>query len=159
MPYIIDGNNVIGSSPDIGVDDSQGREKLILLVEKFQSRKNNNVILVFDGEPKDAAYENKISNKFKVIYPRYGMSADTVIKNILDEYNNFKDVILISSDRELKTFSKKKGVKTINSIEFYYELKRTYKIHNKVEKNKKQIDVEVSSNEVDHWMKVFSSQE
>ena len=34
-----------------------------------------------------------------------------------------------------------------------------YKITNKVEKNKKQIDIEVSSNEVDHWMKVFSDSE
>ena len=159
MPYIIDGNNLIGTSPDITIEDSDGREKIILLAEKFQNRKKNNVILVFDGEPKDAAYENIVNYKFKVIYPRYGMSADEVIKNILNEYNNFKNVILISSDRELKTFAKKKGAKTINSIEFYYELKRTYKIANKVEKNKKKIDIEVSSNEIDHWMKVFSNPE
>jgi len=156
MPYIIDGNNLIGSSPDIKIEDIDGREKIIALAEKFQGRKKNNVLLVFDGEPKNAAYENAINNKFKVIYPRFGMSADEVIKNILDEYNNFKDVILISSDRDLKTFAKKKGAKTINSIEFYYELKRSYKIANKVEKNNKKIDIEVSTNEVDHWMKVFS---
>jgi len=159
MPYIIDGNNLIGSSPDIGIDDLQGREKLMALVEKFQNRKKNNIILVFDGEPKDSAYETKVNNKLRILYPRYGDTADTVIKNILDDYNNFKDVVLISSDRELKTFAKKKGAKTINSIEFYFELKRVYKIHNKVEKNKKKIDVEVSRNEVDHWMKIFSSSE
>ena len=139
MPYIIDGNNLIGTSPDIAIEDIDGREKITVLVEKFQNRKNNNVILVFDGEPKNAAYENTINGKFKVLYPRYGMSADDVIKNMLEEYTNFKDVILISSDRELKTFAKKKGAKTINSIEFYYELKRTYKIANKVEKNRKKI--------------------
>jgi predicted RNA-binding protein with PIN domain len=159
MPYIIDGNNLIGSSPDIGIDDPQGREKLIVLVEKYQNRKKNNIILVFDGEPKDSAYETKVNNKLKVVYPRYGESADITIKNILDDYNNFKDVVLITSDRELKTFAKKKGAKTVNSIEFYYELKRVYKLHNKVEKNKKKIDIEVSSNEVDHWMKIFSNPE
>ncbi len=159
MPYIIDGNNLIGSSPDIAIEDSDGREKIILLSEKFQNRKKNNVILVFDGEPKESAYENIVNNKFKILYPRFGMSADELIKNILKEYNDFKDVILISSDRELKTFAKKKGAKTINSIEFYYELKRTYKIANKVEKNTKKIDVEVSNNEIDHWMRVFSKSE
>lgn len=159
MPYIIDGNNLIGCSPDIGIEDSGGREKIVLLVEKFQKRKNNNVLLVFDGEPKEGGYETKRGNKFKVIYPRYGKTADEVIKGILDEYNNYKDVILISSDRELKTYAKKKGAKTINSIEFYFELKRSYKIYNKTENNTKQINVEVSSNEVDHWMKIFSNPE
>jgi len=85
MPYIIDGNNLIGSSPDIAIEDIDGREKITLLAEKFQNRKKNNVILVFDGEPKASAYENSVNNKFKILYPRFGMSADELIKKILEE--------------------------------------------------------------------------
>lgn len=115
MPYIIDGDNLIGSSPDIVLEDPEARSKLIYIVQKFQENKNSNVTLVFDGEPENGVQREDINTKFCVRYPQYGNSADDEIKNILEGFHYFKDVTLVSSDRELKAFAKKKGAKTINS--------------------------------------------
>jgi predicted RNA-binding protein with PIN domain len=96
-----------------------------------------------------------ISEKFCIRYPLPGSSADDEIKQILNGFQYFKDVIVVTSDRDLRTFAKKKGAKIINSIEFYFELKRVSRIHGKKEETKKRIDTQLSDTEVEQWMKIF----
>lgn len=157
MPYIIDGDNLIGSSPDITQEDPDARTKLISIVQNFQERKNSNVTVVFDGAPQSGVHREEVRTKFCVRYPRNGSNADEEIKHILDGLNYFKDVILVTSDRDLKDYAKKKGAKTVNSIEFYYELKRISRISGKQEESRKRIDAELSDMEVDQWMKIFEN--
>lgn len=155
MPYIIDGNNLLGSAPDIAPDDPDARNKIILIVGKFQEDKNSNVIIVFDGAPHNGVRRQEISSKFTILYPHYGNSADDEIREILCSFNYFKDVVLVSSDRSLKDFAREKGAKTINSIEFYFELKRFTHKHGKKEAKQKRIDAKISDKEIDQWMKIF----
>ena len=157
MPYIIDGNNLIGSAPDFSFEDTEARKKLLYIVRKYQESRNNNIILVFDGEPENGSYRQPLTNKFTVIYPRYGNSADDEIRKLLNSYVDYRNVVLVSSDRELKTFARHKGARTVNSIEFYFELKRVYRINGKKEENLRRINTTVSDTEVDHWLKVFNS--
>ena len=156
MPLIIDGNNLIGSSPDISLSDPEARKKLVYLLKKYQETRNNNIIIVFDGQPSEGAFIPKGSNKFSVKFPKYGQTADDEIRRIVSKYNDYKEVVLITSDRELKSFAKTKGAKTVNSIEFYFELKRTYRLNGRKEELQKRIHTSVSESEVDHWLKVFS---
>jgi len=158
MPYVIDGNNLIGFSPDIDYDDPESRIKLIDLVKKYQSVKKNNIILVFDGEPENGPHYQKYSNKFRIIYPNYGESADEVIKKILMEFSNLNDVIVITSDRELRQYSKDKGAKVINSIEFYHEIKRVSKLYKKKRISDKRINIKLSEKEIDNWLKIFNDE-
>ena len=155
MPYIIDGDNVIGSSPDISLEDDKARPKLIYITRKFQENKKNNVTIVFDGKPENGVQREDISEKFCVRYPPAGSSADEEIKRILNGFSHFKDVIVVTSDRELRTFAKKKGAKIINAIEFYFQLRRISRIHGKKEETEKRIDAQLSDTEVDQWMKIF----
>jgi predicted RNA-binding protein with PIN domain len=155
MPYIIDGDNLIGGSPDISLDDPECRTKLIFIVRKFQEARNNKITIVFDGHPENGVNRENISEKLLVCYPNNGSSADEEIKHILAGFHYFKDVILVTSDRDLKSFAKKKGAKTINSIEFYFELKRYSHISGKKEETRKRIEGEISDQEVDQWMKIF----
>jgi predicted RNA-binding protein with PIN domain len=155
MPYIIDGDNVIGSSPDISLEDPKARPKLIYITRKFQENKKNNVTIVFDGMPESGVQREDISEKFCVRYPPAGSSADDEIKRILSGFSHFKDVIVVTSDRELRTYAKKKGAKIINSVEFYFQLKRISRIHGKKEETEKRIDAQLSDTEVEQWMKIF----
>jgi len=155
MPVIIDGNNLIGSSPDIRLSEPGAREKIMHLLENYQNRKKCNLIIVFDGEPDTHTHNNVLKEKLTVIYPFYGNTADDEIKRLLDSYNDFKDVILVSSDSDLKSFAKEKGAKIINSIEFYFELKRIYREHGLKAENLKRINTKLSKTEVDQWLKVF----
>jgi predicted RNA-binding protein with PIN domain len=156
MPYIIDGNNLVGSAPDIPPGDPEARTKILYLVEKFQEGKKNNIIVVFDGEPHTGVRRQELSSRFSVLYPQYGNTADDEIREILDGFTSCKDVVLVSSDRALKTMAREKGARTINSIEFYYELKRFSHIRGKKEASQKRIDAEISDREIDLWMKIFN---
>lgn len=158
MPYIIDGNNLIGSSPDMSLEESGVRQKTIQMVRRFQQNRNNKVIVVFDGEPDGTSHRQELGSKFLVVYPRYGQSADDEIKHILDSYNDFRDVVLITSDRELKSYARKLGARTVNSIEFYFKLKREYRETGKREESQKRIDTRLSEREVDQWMKIFNDE-
>lgn len=158
MPYIIDGNNLIGSSPDMSLEESGVRQKITHMVRKFQQNRNNKVIVVFDGEPEGTSHRQEMGPKFLVMYPRYGQSADDEIKHILDSYNDFRDVVLITSDRELKSYARKLGARTVNSIEFYFKLKREYRETGKREESQKRIDTRLSDQEVDQWMKIFNDE-
>ena len=155
MPYIIDGNNLIGCSPDIELSDPESRNKLISLLRRYQRNRNNKIILVFDGEPDGIGSRDDPSSKFTIRYPTYGHTADEEIKRQLSGYTTCKDVVLVTSDRELKTFARDKGARTVNSIEFYFELKRVNRIQGARDESQKRIEASISNREVDQWLKIF----
>ena len=55
MPYIIDGNNLIGCSADISLQDPEARKKLMTLLKSFQETRKTKVTVFFDGEPDEIA--------------------------------------------------------------------------------------------------------
>jgi len=93
-----------------------------------------------------------------VVYPRYGLSADDEIKRILENFQHVKETILVTTDRELKTFAKEQGVRTINSIEFYFTLKKAFVSQGRKEETLKRVNTRVSQNEVEQWMKIFNNE-
>ncbi|MCK5056573.1 MAG: NYN domain-containing protein [Candidatus Aminicenantes bacterium] len=155
MPYIIDGNNLIGSSTDIALEDPGARKKILEIVRKYQQSKKRSVIIVFDGEPDGVLHKQPLNEKLTVVYPRYGDSADDEIKRILNRYTYFKDVVLVTSDRELKSYARKKGARIINSTQFHYELKRYYRVQGIKESNQQRINARLSDSEIDQWLKIF----
>jgi len=158
MPYVIDGNNLIGCAPDFSLGDPEARGKMVSLIRKFQESKNTKVTVVFDGEPQGSERLNPINSKLTVMYPRYGLSADDEIKRILENYQNVRDTILVTTDRELKSFAKDKGARTVNSIEFYFVLKKAFASQGKKEETMKRVNTRVSKNEVEQWLKIFNSE-
>ena len=155
MPYVIDGNNLVGCAPDISLDDPQAKTKIINIARNFQENKRCSVIMVFDGPPGKGVRREELSARFTVLYPREGSSADEEIRQILSGFNYFKDVVLVTSDRKLKDFAREKGAKTLNSIEFYFELKRLSLVSGEKQENLKRINTELSDREVDQWLKIF----
>ena len=159
MPLLIDGNNLIGTIPFLNLEDDNAKEKLIAIVQSYQARKKNNIILFFDGQPLHCPLEEKINRKFTVRYPRFEeMNADREIKRQLDSYNDFRNVTLVTSDRDLKEYAKKKKARIMNSIEFYHIIKHYYRIQGKQLENKQRINVELSDSEIDQWMRVFDDE-
>lgn len=155
MPYIIDGNNLIGSCPEIALDDPQARDKLIAILQSFQESKKTKITLVFDGDPQRGNHRVPITPKLAVLYPTYGNTADEEIKHQLEKYTNLREVVLVTSDRELKNYARDKGARTINSIEFYYEMKKVARHSVKQEETLKRVNTKLSQNEVEQWMKIF----
>ncbi len=159
MPYIIDGNNLIGCSPDISLDDPEARSKMVAMVRKFQERKKTRIILVFDGEPWSGLVRDPTASKLQLVFPRHpGGSADDEIKRLLEGYKQLNDLMVVTSDRELKRHVRDKGARTINSIEFYFELRKVCYLENRKEESLKRVNTRVSASEVEQWLKIFNEE-
>ncbi len=159
MPYIIDGNNLIGCSGDISLQEPDARKKLLTLLRSFQETRKTRVTIVFDGEPDETQFASACGNKLAVVFPAIGLSADDEIKKIIQQYSNLRDIVLVSSDRELKKYAREKGARTMNSIEFYFVLKKASRIHGLREEKMKRVNTQLSNREVDQWLEIFNGKE
>lgn len=159
MPYIIDGNNLLGCAQDICPEEPESREKLIELVGQYQTRKNCSITLVFDGHPSGGVRVQELSPKYTVLYPHVGNSADHEIKEIMEGLHYFRDVTLVTSDGELRRLARQNGARLMNSQEFYFLMKRTARANGKLFEKHKRMDAELSEKEVNSWLKVFERME
>lgn len=119
LHYIIDGNNLIGKMTDIrSKDKNSEREKLAFVLERFFGNKKAKVTLHFDGHKN---LPIKVSG-IKLIYSE-NRTADEMIKNEIERESNRKNIVLISSDNNLKEFARVCSCAVKNSEDFIRELK------------------------------------
>lgn len=135
--YIIDGNNLIGKTPELkGVDKQLFREKLAFILERYFYSKKVKVSLHFDG------FQNsQIRVKgLNIIYSENRI-ADDKIRDEISYAKNPKLITLISSDNALRDFAKKNSCTIISSEEFNREMNKSTK-NNDEEKLINEIDNE-----------------
>ena len=157
MAYLIDGNNLIGYLFPFALRDPQSRLSLISKLLVLQRIKNTKVTLVFDGPPDPAISDEEFPLEFfTVLYPSYGQNADMVIKEIVSKQKDLRNYFVVSSDREILTFSRKKGAKGLTCKEFNRILKAAVKENKKLSEMKKHTD-DLSPLEIDQWSEIFKS--
>ena len=84
---------------------------------------------------------------------------EAVLTSLINDLDTHaKETVLVTTDRELKSFAKEKGIRTINSIEFYFILKKAFVSQGKKEETLKRVNTRVSQNEVEQWLKIFNSE-
>ena len=155
MPYLIDGNNFIGFIAPSELRNPQSRYALIGRLLAFQEIKNTKIYLVFDGPP-DPNISDSIfpQDKFSVLYPEIGENADAVIMNVILKQTDRRQFFVVSSDREIKDFSKLNGAKRMDCKDFNKLLKATLKEHKKLKANEKHV-IFPSPLEIHNWMDIF----
>lgn len=155
MPYLIDGNNLMGHIFPHGFREKQSKYNLIYDLLIFQRRKRTRVFVVFDGaaEPGLEKFQKK---EFSIIYPPLGQKADGIIKEIISRETDLRRFFVVSSDREIKRFAKSKGAKALSSKEFNRELKTALKQNRKFQEFQKEVS-ELSPLEINHWLMIFKN--
>ena len=141
IKYIIDGNNLIGKIKSIQnlqkTEKQTAREKLAFLIEDYFRNKNFKVSLHFDGYP-----NLPINISFtKIIYSRV-KTADEKIKDEISASKNPKNLVVITSDNNLKEFARVCSCTIISSEEFSAELTRRSEKNDEEERIKSMNDVE-----------------
>jgi predicted RNA-binding protein with PIN domain len=155
VAYLIDGNNFIGHSSPADLRDPQSKHRLISKLQMFQRHKNTRVIVVFDGSPDpDLSGEKYRGKKFSVIFPFFDQNADEVIKKIISQQTDIRRFFVVSSDREIKNFAKRKRANPLTCEEFERELKLALKEHRESRAEEKNV-TSPSSFEVNQWLKIF----
>jgi hypothetical protein len=117
MIILIDGYNVLKMVfPKALVDENQ-REKFIGQLARYAHMTHNKLYVVFDGgdESRPLFLQRR---DITIVYSGYRDSADTVIKGLLEEEQQ-KEVLLVSTDRELNRYAAAYDIPSMESLVFY----------------------------------------
>jgi predicted RNA-binding protein with PIN domain len=93
------------------------RLKLIHFVERLQPQgsSKNEVTIVFDGRPGLFSWQG--AGGIKVLFSME-QSADDVIRRLVAEANNKKNIVVVSNDKELFLATRAQGAKIVNVQKF-----------------------------------------
>ncbi len=115
MPYIIDGNNVMATlSRDVII----ARRRLIAALTRFIAVNRVSVTVVFDGVPDDEFPEDRRTKSVHILYARPGSDADTRIKELVRRASYKRDIVVVTSDKELGSFASHLGSRILTSHVF-----------------------------------------
>lgn len=157
MAYLIDGSNFIGYTFPYNLKDPQSKYRLVSKLLTFQRQKKTRILLVFDGTPDlNLSGEEFQKKNFSIIFSSYDQNADDIIKEIISKQTDLRRFFVVSSDREIKSFAKKKGAVHLNCKEFNRELKTILKEHKKSLETEKKVSSS-SPLEINQWLKIFKN--
>ena len=155
MPYLIDGNNLIGHIPSLDLKDQASRKLLVSRLQIFQEFKKTRVIVVFDGPPDPDISEGSFKDtRFRVCFPPFSQTADNVIEEIVCRQTDLRQFFVVSSDLEIKNFARSKGAKPLDCSEFIRRLKAALKKYDKIAEMDKNT-TPPSPLEVTIWSDIF----
>ena len=121
MTILIDGYNLIKSVEKVSMVSSEQIDRSLRELGRYAKKTANTVIIVFDGGPDLYQATDKIYG-ITVVHSGARMSADDSIKNYLS-VNKSKDIILVSTDRELDAYAVSLGIEYVDSAHFYALMK------------------------------------
>jgi predicted RNA-binding protein with PIN domain len=116
MPYLIDGNNLLGSWGGPRGDD--GRAEVVRRVASFCRAKGARATIVFDGHPLRHDMETQTLGGVTIRVPREGQDADDVIRDIVKRAPRAGDLIVVTSDKALYSYVKTLGAKILRAHEW-----------------------------------------
>lgn len=117
MPYLIDGNNLLGSwgGPQ-GEGDS--RTRVVQRVVAFCRARGARATLVFDGRPFREELPRQELGPVALRFPEPGEDADTLIRRLIDGAARPAEITLVSSDRALYSYARTRGAAVLRAHEW-----------------------------------------
>lgn len=154
MAYLIDGNNLLGHLYAGFRRDPAHRSALVGRLQAFQRQSRTRVILVFDGTaPDDFPAPGK--DKFAVLFPPPGESADTLIADIIDKRRDRRNLFVVSSDREIQAVARCAGATPVRCDEFAREMKKVLRAGREAREMDK-AEESASALEIKLWTDAFA---
>jgi predicted RNA-binding protein with PIN domain len=137
MIIIIDGYNFLKSITGTKFISDVQMHQWISYFQKYLSFRGNQIVIVFDAGPSFFESHDK-HGSVEVWYAGQYQTADDWIKKWLTK-NRHKDILLVSSDREIRDWADSLSVVSLSSQEFYQIL------HNVVQEEELEQKVQMQS--------------
>ncbi|MBI1746923.1 MAG: NYN domain-containing protein [Acidobacteria bacterium] len=148
MPYVVDGNNLIGHTTSLHLNDDRSRQALVQKISLFHNAGGGQVVIVFDGEPCGLVPAGLTLGGVRVLYAGGRSDADTKIKSMVSARRNPQDLIVVSSDTAVYNYARQHGAKAMKCHEF--NIKMTEVIKGKsAEESKPEVG------ELNEWYRYF----
>ena len=117
MPYLIDGNNLLGSwGGPRGLDDR--RSEVVRRVAAFCRARNVRATIVFDGHPLRPDMAAQDLGPLSLRVPPPGTDADTVIRELVERAPRPAELIVVTSDKALYSYVKTLGAGVLRAHEW-----------------------------------------
>ena len=117
MPYLIDGNNLLGSwGGPRGEDDR--RAEVVRRVAAFCRARGVRATLVFDGHPLRPDMAMQDLGPLSLRVPPPGTDADTVIRELVERAARPAELIVVTSDKSLGSYVKTLGAAVLRAHEW-----------------------------------------
>jgi len=117
VPYLIDGNNLLGSWGGPAVP-SDGRLEVVRRVAAFCRARGARAVLVFDGQPFRPDLGEQHLGSLSLRFPAAGRDADSVIREIVDRASRPKELVVVTSDRPLYSYARTRGAQVLRAHEW-----------------------------------------
>ncbi len=121
MPYLIDGNNLLGSwgGPAGAVgSDVDARTEVVRRVAAFCRSRGAKAVLVFDGAPFRPELGTQELGLVSLRFPERGRDADSLIREILDRAPRAREFLVVTSDRALYSYALTRGASVVRAHEW-----------------------------------------
>jgi predicted RNA-binding protein with PIN domain len=117
MPYLVDGNNLLGSwgGPRAGQDR---RDEVVRRVAELCRRRRMRATIVFDGAPLRSDHAAQELGPVSVRVPPPGGDADGVIRAIIDRAEHPREWIVVTSDKPLYSYVRTRGASALQTREW-----------------------------------------
>jgi predicted RNA-binding protein with PIN domain len=153
MPYLIDGNNLLGSwgGP---TEEDDGRSTVVRRVAAFCRARNVKATIVFDGHPLRPDLASQDLGPVSIRVPPHGSDADTVIRELVERSARPAELIVVTSDKALYSYVKSLGASVLRAHEW-----------NRVERqaaarapSRERSEKPDREDDVEGWLKVFGEE-
>jgi predicted RNA-binding protein with PIN domain len=117
LPYVIDGNNLLGSwgGPAVPGD---GRLEVLRRVAAFCRARGARATIVFDGAPFRADLGGQDLGRVSVRFPPTGSDADSVIRQMVDGAARPAELTVVSSDKAVYSYARTRGARALSAREW-----------------------------------------
>ncbi|MFC1454070.1 NYN domain-containing protein [Verrucomicrobiota bacterium] len=124
---IIDGYNLIYQLFPENVHTNsaligKSRKNLLILLEPLVNLLARKITVVFDGRIEEPSNKDIESEVIDVVYSPPGMSADTIIENLVWKTDHPENILVVTSDRLERNATSASGADTIASSLFIAKL-------------------------------------
>ena len=152
MPYLIDGNNLLGSwgGPAVPGD---GRLEVVRRVAAFCRAKGARAVLVFDGAPFRSDLDGQQLGAVSLRFPPPGSDADSVIREAIDRAARPGELVVVSSDKPVYSYARTRGAQALRAHE-WNALAREAKP--RAPKDEPLDEKPERENDVEGWLKRFT---
>jgi predicted RNA-binding protein with PIN domain len=117
VPYLIDGNNLLGSWGATR-PPGDGRLEVVRRVAVFCRSKGARATVVFDGAPFRLELGDQHLGPVALRFAPQGGDADSVIRDIIDRAAWPGEILLVTSDKALYSYARTRGVSTLRADEW-----------------------------------------
>jgi len=125
LPYLIDGNNLLGSWGGLGDRGSDRRLEVVRRVAAFCRARSARATIVFDGAPFRGDRDQQSLGRVSIRFPPRGVDADTVIRQTVDRSARPSDLIVVSSDKALYSYARTRGAAVLRAHEWNAQERRS----------------------------------